>query len=108
MVKFDFNPTSSACRRSSLTPIAWKVPIQGMPSTTWPKSLPTRSFISRAALLVKVTERISFGRALPVFSRCAIRVVSALVLPVPAPASISTGPSSASTASRWAGFNPSR
>ena len=38
----------------------------------------------------------------------AIRIVSALVLPVPAPASIRTGPSSASTASRCAGFSPSR
>ena len=36
-----------------------------MPSTTPPTIMPTRSFISRAALLVKVTERISPGRARP-------------------------------------------
>ncbi len=53
-----------------------------------------RSFISRAALLVKVTARISFGRARRVHRMCAMRVVSTRVLPVPAPASTSTGPSS--------------
>ena len=57
---------------------------------------------------VKVTARTSFGRARPRASRCAIRAVSARVLPVPAPASISTGPSSVSTASRCAGFSPCR
>ena len=108
MVNDDFSPTSSACRRSIFTEIEWKVPIQGIPSTVAPSSIPTRSFIARAALLVKVTARISFGRARPVVSRCAMRAVSALVLPVPAPASISTGPSSASTAARCAGLRPSR
>ncbi len=108
MVKFDFSPTSSAWRRRIFTEIEWKVPIQGIPSTVCPSSRPTRSFISRAALLVKVTARISFGRARPRVSRCAIRAVSARVLPVPAPASIRTGPSSASTAARCAGFSPSR
>ena len=37
-------------------PIEWKVPSHGMPSTAWPSSWPSRSFISRAALLVKVTD----------------------------------------------------
>ena len=50
-------------------------------------------FISRAALLVKVTARISEGLARPRLRICAIRVVSTRVLPVPAPASTSTGPS---------------
>ena len=54
MVKFGFRPTSSACRRRIFAPIEWKVPIHGMPSTT-PVNSPTRSRISRAALLVKVT-----------------------------------------------------
>ena len=40
-------------------PIEWKVPSHGMPSTAWPSIWPSRSFISRAALLVKVTDRIS-------------------------------------------------
>ena len=70
-----------------------------MPSTIWPTMAPTRSFISRAALLVKVTARISPGRARPVARMWAMRVVSTRVLPVPAPASTSTGPSSVSTAS---------
>ena len=38
----------------------------------------------------------------------AMRVVSTRVLPVPAPASTSTGPSSVSTASRCSGLRPSR
>ena len=79
-----------------------------MPSTASPTSRPTRSRISRAALLVKVTDRISDGHALRVKSRCASRAVSAAVLPVPAPASISTGPSVVSTASRWGGLRPFR
>ena len=74
--------------------MAWKVPSHGMPSTAWPTMVPTRSFISRAALLVKVTARISHGRARPVARMWAMRVVSTRVLPVPAPASTSTGPSS--------------
>ena len=37
----------------------WKVPSHCMPSTTPPMRAPMRSFISRAALLVKVTARIS-------------------------------------------------
>ncbi len=45
--------------------MAWKVPSHGMPSTTPPISWPTRAFISRAALLVKVTARICDGRARP-------------------------------------------
>ena len=50
-----------------------------------------RSFISRAALLVKVTARICEPRARPVHRMWAMRVVSTRVLPVPAPASTSTG-----------------
>ena len=69
---------------------------------------PTRAFISRAALLVKVTARISPGRARPVARMWAMRVVSTRVLPVPAPASTSTGPSSVSTACRCSGLSPAR
>ncbi len=109
MVKSLFSPTISAWRRRIFTPIEWKVPSQGMPSAeASPISLPMRSFISRAALLVKVTARIWEGRARPVARMCAIRVVSTRVLPVPAPASTSTGPSVARIASRWASFSPSR
>ena len=40
--------------------------------------------------------------------RWAMRRVRTVVLPVPAPATIRSGPSSWVTASRWAGFSPSR
>ena len=63
-----------------------------MPSTEQPSSAATRSRISRAALLVKVTASTCHGRARPVARICASRVVSTRVLPVPAPASTSTGP----------------
>jgi hypothetical protein len=63
-----------------------------------PTSISTRSRISCAALLVKVIARISPGRALPVRIRLAIRCVRTRVLPEPAPASTSSGPSSWSTA----------
>ena len=86
----------------------WKVPSHGMPSTTCPTIRPTRLFISRAALLVKVTARISFARARPVARMWAMRVVSTRVLPVPAPASTSTGPSRVSTASRCSGLRSAR
>ena len=36
MVKSGFSPTSSAWRRRIFTPIEWKVPSHGMPSTAWP------------------------------------------------------------------------
>ena len=54
-------------------PIEWKVPSHGMPSTAWPSIWPSRSFISRAALLVKVTDRISLGRARPWLRMWAMR-----------------------------------
>ena len=106
MVKFDFSPTSSACRRRILVEIAWKVPSHAIPSAVGPIRVAMRSFISRAALLVKVTARMFWGRARPVATMWVMRVVSTRVLPVPAPASTSTGPSSASTAARCSGFSP--
>ena len=107
MVKLLFSPTSSAWRRSTRTPMAWKVPSH-IPSAAPPIRLATRSSISRAALLVKVTARICDGRARPVIKRLAIRVVSTRVLPVPAPASTSNGPPWWITASRCSSFSPSR
>ncbi len=103
MVKFDLQPDQFGMAAQQLDADRVEGAQPGHALDRSPSMRPTRFFISRAALLVKVTARISFGRAVPVFSRCAIRVVSALVLPVPAPASISTGPSSASTAARCAG-----
>src|SRR6266536_1904618 len=80
------------------TTIAFTAP----PTRTW-----RRSFISRAALLVKVIARIAVGGTPQSRTRWAIRWVSTRVLPDPAPATIRVGPSVASTAWRWASFNPS-
>ena len=77
-------------------------------SAPWPTSVSTRSRISRDALLVKVTARISHARARPRLNIWAMRVVSTRVLPVPAPARTSTGPSSVSTAARCSGLSTSR
>ena len=82
--------------------------ITGTPSATGPIMAPMRSFISRAALLVKVTARIWDGKARRVERMCASRVVRTRVLPVPAPASTSSGPSRRSTAARCGRFSRSR
>src|SRR5665213_2759738 len=65
----------------------------------------TLSFISAAALLVKVRARI-WKESTPVAIKWAIRVVKTLVLPLPAPATIIIGPSRWSTASRCESFSP--
>ena len=59
-------------------------------------------------LTCRIAHILSQGRARPVERIWAIRQVSTLVLPVPAPASTSTGPSSVSTAARCSGFSPAR
>src|SRR4051812_26099823 len=69
-----------------------------------PIVLVTRSCISRAALLVKVTARTLPGLT-PFSIRCAIRKVMTRVLPVPAPARINTGPSVVWTAARCGGLS---
>ena len=75
---------------------------------TGPTSSATRSFISPAALLVNVIASSSNGETPRSAIRYATRCVSNRVLPEPAPATTSTGPSGAVTASRWTGFRPSR
>src|SRR4051812_2940880 len=75
---------------------------------TGPTSVPTRSFISPAALLVKVIASSSNGEIPRSAMRYATRWVRSRVLPEPAPATTRTGPSGALTASRWTGFSPSR
>ena len=76
------------------------------PAAPEPTSCSTRSRISRAALFVKVIARIWPGATLRSRTRKAIRCVRARVLPLPAPATISTGPSVCSTASRWMSLRP--
>lgn len=66
-----------------------------------------RSFISVAALFVNVTARICQG-ATPCSIKYAMRWVSALVFPLPAPARINVGPCVCSTALRWGSFKPVR
>ena len=73
-----------------------------------PTSPSTRRFISAAALFVNVIAMISFGFAPAPRIRWTIRWVRTRVFPEPAPATTSTGPSMASTASSWAGFRSER
>jgi len=73
-----------------------------------PTRAATRSFISPAALLVKVMASTSPGLTPRAASRYAIRVVRTFVLPDPAPATTSSGPPSCTTACRCCGFSPSR
>ena len=70
-----------------------------------PSSFATRSRSSPAALLVKVTARISGARASRSRKRWAMRWVSTRVLPEPAPARMSSGPSPWRTASSCGGFS---
>src|SRR5208283_186040 len=68
----------------------------------------TLSFISWAALLVKVTARMERGFTPWRSTRCAILVVITRVLPDPAPASISRGEPVWTTAARCSGFRASK
>src|SRR5687768_8478594 len=92
--------------RSILAQMEWKVPIH-IPAALPPACLSTRSFISRAALFVKVTARIREGGT-PSRSSRAIRVVITRVLPDPAPAKTITGPPGWATASCCLGFSCSK
>ncbi len=107
IVKLELSPTSSAWRRNMRAAIAWNVPSH-TPSAAPPIIASSRSRISRAALLVKVTASNSPGNARRVARICASRVVNTRVLPVPAPASTSTGPSTACTARACASFRTAR
>src|SRR6185312_13254970 len=85
----------------------WNVRIQS-PRPAPPSMSSRRSRISPAALFVKVIARISCGLMPCALIRCATRCVRTRVLPEPAPATTSIGPSVVSTASRWAGFRSAR
>ena len=69
------------------------MPSQGKPVASFFSNLLTLSCISFAALFVKVTANIWFGKAFFSFMRLTILEVSTLVLPEPAPATINSGPS---------------
>ena len=99
MTKSRARPSAGASRRNSRAESAWNVDSQ-MCRQSSPTSRSTRSRISSEALFVKVTARISYGAAFFSVMRCAIRCAMTRVLPDPAPARMSSGPFSWSTASR--------
>src|SRR5436190_19212468 len=107
MVNDDRYPSRSASRRRIRTHAEWNVETHIF-SATGPTSAPTRVFISSAALLVKVMARISNGLIPWSRIRWAMRCVSTRVLPDPAPATMSSGPSVWVTASAWTGLSPAR
>ena len=77
-----------------------------MRRATGPTRSATRSFISPAALLVKVMARMANGDTPRSPIKWAMRRVSTRVLPEPAPATTSNGPVGWVTASSWSGFSP--
>lgn len=83
----------------------WKVPMQSLRALFSPTIVPILSFISAAAFFVKVNASILSGEQ-PFASAYAILPVRTLVLPAPAPATISTGPSMLVTALSWASSRP--
>jgi len=93
-------PACVAYSRSSRSPKAWKVLIR-VSVKPYGTSRSTRSVISSAARSVKVSARICDGRARFSAISQAMRRVMTVVLPVPAPATISSGPSPCVTALRW-------
>gem|GEM_PF-4203493 len=105
MEKLVFSPRVLASRRRIRTHREWNVEIH-MVRAESPTSSAIRSRISAAALLVNVMARISPRRARPMASRWAIRWVSTLVLPEPAPATMSRGAPACSTAARWGSLSP--
>ncbi len=90
----------SPSRRRIRVQKLWKVLTHSCPAGTL-TSFCTRSAISPAALLVKVMARMLPGRTPSSSMSQAMRRVITVVLPEPAPARISSGPSTWVTASRW-------
>ena len=92
--------------RRILTQRLWKV-VMVRPLAFLGTSSETRSFISLAALLVKVSAKIHSG-GIPRSKRWAIRTVITRVLPLPAPAKSNTGLSVKRTACRWGSLRSER
>ena len=99
MVKFELNPIFSASALKIRAKTLWKVPICRYLAFSSPTKRPILSFISRAALLVKVNASICQG-FIPCIKSQAILYVSTRVLPDPAPAITKLAPSQYSTAMR--------
>ena len=85
----------------------WKVETHIMRAGP-PTSSVTRSFISPAALLVKVIANISCGLTPRSLIKWAMRLVKTLVLPEPAPATIKSGEPWWVTAALCWGFKSSK
>src|SRR6478735_8871931 len=107
MEKLDLKPTRSISLRRIRTQAEWKVETH-MIRARLPTRASTRSFISAAALLVKVIARIEPGCALRSLISQAMRRVRTRVLPEPAPATTSSGAPACVTAARWGSLRPSR
>src|SRR4051794_375236 len=88
------------------TQAAWNV-LTHILRATGPTRDSMRWRISSAALLVKVMARMAKGLTPSSSIRWAMRWVRTLVLPEPAPATTSRGPSPWTTASSWSGLRPS-
>src|ERR1035441_5630354 len=101
--------SGSPSRRSIRTQKEWKVEMLGVESRFASSSrAETRSRISSAALLVKVTASTADGGTRRAVMIYATRWVMTRVLPLPAPARIRSGPSVCITASRCCAFSPLR
>ena len=98
---------SSARSLKNLMNTEWNVPIHIRRAWRSPTIAAMRSFISPAAFLVKVRARMRSGGT-PSSIKYAIREVRTLVLPEPAPAIISSGPSVHFTAASCSGFKSSK
>ena len=107
MDKLDLKPSLSTSLRRMRTHAEWNVDTH-MIRARRPTRSSTRSFISAAALLVKVIASTDPGCALRSEISQAIRRVSTRVLPEPAPATTSSGAPSWTTAARWGSLSPSR
>src|SRR5438105_2607327 len=95
---------ASPWARRMRTHAEWNVAMSGARIPAGASSASTRRAISPAALLVKVTARTWRGCTPRTPSRWAMRCAMTRVLPLPAPASTSSGPSPARTASRGGGL----
>ena len=90
--KLFFNGVCLSSKRNKFKPKVWNVETESPFPSSLPKSLLTRSFISRAALLVNVIAVIRCAGIRHCFTKYAIFCVITEVLPEPAPASTNNGP----------------